>query len=130
MGASRSFLEPERMKLLVIDPARAFLEAVKNCAADAGCRSVITAGNAEEGLRAASAMRPEIVLADLDLRTAEGKSVIHALRPLLPGAVLVCLSLDDEGEMSRARWRTIADICVEKPRLAETLPALLEAAAL
>lgn len=117
------------MNLLVIDPARPFLEAVRHCAAELDGCGVTTAGSAAAALRAASAIRPDIVLADHEVRTDDGRSVIHALRPLLPGALLVCLSLADEGESARARWRESADFCMEKPRLAEALPGLLAAAA-
>jgi DNA-binding NarL/FixJ family response regulator len=73
-------------------------------------------------------MRPEMVLADHELRTRDGRSVIPLLRQLLPEATLVCLSLDDEGELARTLWRRSADLCVEKPRLPETLPELLAGA--
>lgn len=117
------------MEMLVIDPARPFLEALRHCAAELDGCSVTTAGSAAAALRAALAVRPEIVLADHSMRTHDGRSVIHALRPLLPEAVLVCLTLADEGESARARWRESADFCMEKPRVADALPALLRAAA-
>lgn len=116
------------MNVLVIDRVQPFLDAVRRCAAGVEGCIVTTVRGVEAGLRAARVMRPEMVLADHELRTTDGTSVIHALRPLLPEAVLVCLSLGDEGEPCRARWRRSADVCMEKTRLAETLPALLDAA--
>lgn len=116
------------MRLLIIDSARPFLEAVRRCAVDIEGCSVSTADSAEMGLRAASAIRPEMVLADHALRTHEGHSVIPLLRQLLPETTLVCLSLVDEGEPARALWRRSADVCVEKPRLTEALPELLAGA--
>lgn len=119
------FTEPANMRLLVIDSARSLLEAVRHCVADvAGC-SVTTAEDAEAGLRAARAIRPEMVLADHELKTREGHSLIPALRQLLPGATLVCLSLDEEGGRCRALWGRSANFCMLKPQLAEALPALL-----
>ncbi|PWB39528.1 MAG: hypothetical protein C3F19_15450 [Rhodocyclales bacterium] len=127
-NAIRILPEPENMRLLVIDPARPFLEAARHCAEEVdGCR-VSVADSAEAGLSAARAMRPEMVLADHELRTRDGRSVIPLLRQLLPEATLVCLTLDDEGEPSRALWRRSADVCLEKPRLAEALPELLAGA--
>ncbi|MDT3736390.1 MAG: response regulator [Denitratisoma sp.] len=116
------------MRLLIIDAARPFLEAARHCAEDAGDCRVSTAVSAEAGIRAARAMRPDIVLADHELRTRDGRSVIPLLRQLLPEATLVCLTLDDEGEAARALRRRNADVCLEKPRLAEALPELLAGA--
>ncbi len=113
------------MRLLVIDSARPFLEAVRHCIAELEGCSVTTAASAEAGLRAARAIQPEMVLADTELRTRDGRSVIPALRGLLPGTKLVCLSLDEECALCRALWCRSADYCVKKPQLAEALPALL-----
>lgn len=108
------------MRMLIIDRNRSFLEAVRHCVAGLPDCRVTTATSPEAGLRAARAMRPEIVLADDELRTAAGQPVVRALRPLLPEAVLVCLSLDGGSLRERS-----ADVCLDKPRLAETLPPLL-----
>lgn len=117
------------MRVLIIDPARPFLEAARHCAEEVdGCR-VSVADSVEAGLAAARSMRPEMVLAVHELRTRDGRSVIPLLRQLLPDATLVCLSLDDEGEPACMRWRRSADACLEKPRLAEALPELLAGAA-
>ncbi len=124
-NAIRILPEPENMRLLIIDSAPPFLEAARHCAEDAGDCRVSTADSAEAGIRAARAMRPDIVLADHELRTRDGRSVIPLLRQLLPEATLVCLSLGDEGEPARALWRRSADVCLEKPRLVEALPDLL-----
>lgn len=114
------------MVLLVIDRSHSFLQAVSRCAAMLeGCRVSIACGT-EAGMRAALTIRPDVILTDHTLRSADGVPLLRRLRPLLPEATLVCLVLGAEEKHFDALWQASADLCVRKPQLPASLGAILE----
>lgn len=61
------------------------------------------AGNTDDAIRLAPALKPDIVLMDLVMPQADGIGAILALRPLLPQARFIVLAaLLDTGEVKRA----------------------------
>jgi signal transduction histidine kinase/CheY-like chemotaxis protein len=67
-----------RARILIIDDDPASRYAIRKLC-DAGPYHVLEAADAREGLRAASAMRPELIVLDLDLPDLRGEEVLREL---------------------------------------------------
>lgn len=60
------------------------------------------AGKVEEALARAEELKPDVVVVDIGMRDAEGVNLIGRLRMAAPGAAVVVLTLQDDGD-TRAR---------------------------
>jgi|SRR5579884_3369996 len=67
------------MKTLVIDDSKFQRVAIQRALARAG-HDVTTAGDGEEGLRAASAAKPDLIILDMLLPKVSGIDVLRSLR--------------------------------------------------
>ena len=70
--------ELTRAKILIIDDDPASRYTIRKCLQDAPYH-ILEAANAREGLRAATTMRPELIVLDLNLPDRRGEDVLHEL---------------------------------------------------
>ncbi|OQP84002.1 DNA-binding response regulator [Rhizobium rhizosphaerae] len=77
---------------LVLDGLRAILETYEHLTV------VATATDAEEGIDKAAALRPDVVLLDINMPRMSGIDAIERLRAAAPGARILMLSMHDNRE--------------------------------
>jgi two-component system, NarL family, response regulator LiaR len=81
------------LRVMVVDDHPMFrLGVVTMLAQERGFVCVGEADNAEQALREAPALRPDVVLMDLELPGADGVTAIEALRERLPGTHFVVIA--------------------------------------
>jgi signal transduction histidine kinase/CheY-like chemotaxis protein len=110
---------PAALEVLVLDDEPHIRLAMKSLLEEMGCRATV-AESAEEAVNAARITRPELVLADLRLRGANGIEAIRAIRALYPGMPALLLSGDIAPERLREA-ETAGIALLHKPVPAETL---------
>lgn len=81
---------------MIIDDHRLFADAVRSALEAEGIDVVGIAGNGEEGLAAARAARPSVVLTDLGLPDCSGLSVGESILRELPGTVVLALTARED----------------------------------
>lgn len=96
--------------------------------ADAGYEFVGEASDGREALDLAPALRPDIVLLDVNMPGMGGIEALPRLREALPDAKIIALTTSWRSAWEQHFLKLGGDGFVEKPRDALTLPALLEAA--
>jgi DNA-binding NarL/FixJ family response regulator len=95
--------EPE-LRVLIVDDHQLFAEAVQITLEDFGMRVEGVATTAEEGLRRARELRPDVVLLDIGLPDRSGLAVGQMIVEELPDSKVVCVTaLDDSQTIDEAR---------------------------
>jgi DNA-binding NarL/FixJ family response regulator len=86
---------------LIVDDSPAFLEAARQLLADDGVTVVGVAATAEEAVSKAVALRPDVVLVDIDLGAESGFDVARRLATLPQGgAPVVLISAESGSELA------------------------------
>jgi two-component system nitrate/nitrite response regulator NarL len=92
------------VRVLIVDDHQLFAEAVQITLEDFGMRVEGVATTAEEGLRRARELRPDLVLLDIGLPDRSGLAVGRALIEELPATKVVSVTaLDDAQTIDEAR---------------------------
>ena len=110
---------------LVIDDEAQILLAVQRCLEGAGI-TVVTAPSAADGLTAAAAIRPDLIVLDLGLPDLDGLDVITRLRSWTQAPIIVLSGAGDERSKVAALGAG-ADDYVTKPFSLAELRARAEA---
>lgn len=121
-------LEPDRSTVLVIDDSETYREALREALENAGYKVSVAAGG-EEGLRAAAALRPSVMIVDMQMPDLDGAGVIRRLRldPALRSTPCLLLTSDDGIESELRALDAGADAFVRKQEELELLLARLAA---
>lgn len=90
------------MKVLVIDDSKFHCLALRRSLGDAG-HEVITAGNGEEGLRAARESTPDLIVLDMMLPRMSGVDVLRTLRQEKKTEQVPIIVLSGLSEKNRGR---------------------------
>ena len=94
-----------------------------------GITVVAEAGTVAQGVRRASAVRPQVILSDLRLPDGTGLDVIQHVRKTLPDTRIVVLTSYDDDEARAAARNAGADVFLAKTAgSAEVLQAVRDAA--
>jgi len=94
-----------------------------------GISVVAEAGTVAQGVRRASAVRPQVILSDLRLPDGTGLDVIQHVRKTLPDTRIVVLTSYDDDEARAAALAAGADVFLAKTAgSAEVLQAVRDAA--
>jgi len=88
-----------------------------------------TAGDATEAILLARALRPDVVLMDIEMPGMEGISAIAALRRVVPHSAVVIFTLYDDAAMRTRAREAGAAAFVTKHQTEETLLATIRRAA-
>ena len=118
------------IRLLLVDDQPAVRRGLKmRIALEPDLEVVGTAGDATEAIPLARALRPDVVLMDIEMPGMGGISAIAALRRVVPHSAVVIFTLYDDAAM-RARAREAgAAAFVAKHQTEETLLATIRRAA-
>jgi DNA-binding NarL/FixJ family response regulator len=84
------------IRVMVVDDHPMWRDAVARDLAEAGYDVVATVADGAQALRAAGAVRPDVVVLDLQLPDMSGVDVTHGLRAALPAARVLVLSASGE----------------------------------
>ena len=84
------------VRVMVVDDHPMWRDAVARDLAEAGYQVVATAADGAQALRVTSAVRPDVVVLDLQLPDMSGVEVTHGLRAAHPGARVLVLSASGE----------------------------------
>ena len=96
--------DDDELRVLIVDDHQLFAEAVQITLEDYGMEVQGIATTAEEGLRRARAVRPDVILLDIGLPDRSGLSLGRTLIEELPGAKIIGVTaLDDSRTIDEAR---------------------------
>lgn len=109
---------------LVVDDHPLFCRALVTLLGDMGCREVVAAGSAEEGLARLRALQPDLILLDLGLPGVAGVDAITLLRRVCE-APLVVVTASEQRQAVQAALRAGAVAAVSKSVPMETLQEVL-----
>ncbi len=88
--------EPSPIRVMVVDDHPIWRDAVARDLAGAGCDVVATASDAGQAIRIAPAVRPDVVLLDMQLPDQSGVEVTRAVLAALPATRVLVLSASGE----------------------------------
>jgi DNA-binding NarL/FixJ family response regulator len=117
------------MRVLIVDDDHIFVEAVDALVRDEGYAVVGRAENGRDGVELALALRPHVVLMDMEMPIMDGLVATRATSSQLDGTEVVVLSGSDiEAHVLGARSAG-AIAYVRKDRFREDLPPVLRSLA-
>jgi len=128
-GTPRSDAVPSRpVRVLTIDDQPLFRAAARAViGATRGFESVAEVPSGEDGLAAASRLRPDVVLVDAGLPGIDGVETCRRVTAAHPGSLVVLTSTDDDPVLRACATAWGAGAFLAKPELApSTLQALWE----
>jgi DNA-binding NarL/FixJ family response regulator len=87
------------IRLLIVDDQALFREGLRTLlSVQAGMEVVGEAGNGEEALRQAAALRPDVILMDLQMPVMDGAAATRRLKAQQPTAKVIVLTTFDDDE--------------------------------
>ena len=117
------------MRVLIVDDDRNFAEALDLLVTEEGYAVIGSAANGRDGVELALAMRPDVVLMDVEMPVMDGILATRETASQLNGTEVVVLSGSDiEAHILGARTAG-AIAYVRKDRFREDLPPVLRALA-
>ncbi len=118
------------IRLLLVDDQPAVRRGLKmRIALEPDLEVVGTAGDATEAIPLARALRPDVVLMDIEMPGMEGISAIETLRTVTPRSAVVIFTLYDDAAMRAQAREAGAAALVAKYQTEETLLAAIRRAA-
>ncbi len=118
------------IRVLIVDDHRVLAELLTSALSTGDRVTVVgTVGTADEGVRAAASLRPDVVILDYDLPDADGVSVITSLKDACPTLrVLMLTSYTDPGVLSEAMNAGCSGFITKRNGASEILAAVLAVA--
>jgi DNA-binding NarL/FixJ family response regulator len=101
-GQDRQGEPSEGPRVLLVDDAPAIRNAIRGVLEDAGIEVVGEAPDGAEGVAMAGSLRPDVVLMDLRMPTADGFEATAQIVRDLPGVRVVALSAYESRESAEA----------------------------
>jgi two-component system NarL family response regulator len=86
------------MKVLLVDDHPLFLEGLQNLLATRGIEVVGTANDGLEALEKARALRPEVILMDIQMPRCDGLAATRLIKAEMPEVKIVMLTVSEEDE--------------------------------
>ena len=83
----------DTIRVLIVDDHALVRAAVRQAITAPGIEMVAEAATAEEALVLAPAIRPDVLLVDIDLPGMDGVSLVRELAPRLPGTRILMLTV-------------------------------------
>ncbi len=121
---------PRRLRVIIADHHAPFRRLLAELlASEPGVHIVAVTGDGREALRQAEALRPDIVLLDLELPGVDGLDAARWITRHLAGTRAVILADDDGAEYLLAAQESGASAFLAKQWAGERLPHLLRALA-
>ena len=105
------------LSVLLVDDNRHFLGALSSYLQGMGegeVRVVETVSDSREAVTRATATQPDIVLLDMNMPYLSGLDLLPRLRALLPQAIIVMVTMEDEEDVRQATLALGADGFVSK----------------
>jgi len=87
-----------RMKVLLVDDQPLFLEGLQNLRAARGIEVVGTAADGLEALEKARALRPDVILMDVQMPRCNGLTATRLIKAEMPEVQIVMLTVSEEDE--------------------------------
>ena len=104
-------------RTLIVDDNEQFLASAERLLAVGGVNIVGTGRTGEDGLRLAKALRPDLVLVDIDLGGESGLDLARDLAALQPPPTVVLISTHTEAEVGEMVATSPAAGFIAKSRL-------------
>lgn len=121
---------PRRLRVIIADHHAPFRRLLAELlASEPGVHIVAVTGDGREALRQAEALRPDIVLLDLELPSVDGLDAARWITRHLAGTRVIILADDDGAEYLLAAQESGAAAFLAKQWAGERLPHLLHALA-
>ena len=115
------------MRVVIIDNNDIFLNTLKRYIGFYPNLEVVgTAANAEDGLRVAQEVNPDLAFVDLRMPQVSGLTLIAWLREQLPDLCVVAMSLYFESDFARAALQRGVKAFIAKDEITSGLEPLLE----
>ncbi len=86
------------MKVLLVDDHALFLEGIRNLLLARGIEVVGTAGDGLQALERARALRPDVILMDVQMPRCDGLAATRLIKAELPDVKIVMLTVSEEDE--------------------------------
>lgn len=86
------------MKVLLVDDHPLFLEGLRNLLAARGIEVVGTANDGLEALEKARALRPDLILMDVQMPRCDGLAATRLIKAEIPDVQIVMLTISEEDE--------------------------------
>ena len=86
------------MKVLLVDDHPLFLEGLQNLLAARGIEVVGTAGDGLEALEKARALRPDLILMDVQMPRCDGLAATRLIKAEMPDVQIVMLTVSEQDE--------------------------------
>ncbi len=115
------------IRTLIVDDSAAALNSVCGfLKLQQNVEIVGTAADGSEGLSAAHALHPDLVLMDVQMPVMNGIEAASRLRQELPATRIVMVTVHDNPEVRQACRESGADAFIAKEHLDEEFPVLIE----
>ena len=122
-----AILSVPKLRAVVVDDIPELLECVSECVQRTGVIDIVgTACNGLEGLRIATALKPDLVLMDVNMPVMDGLKSAQAIKSIVPGIQVVLMSADNSCGMRDLAMRTGADEFISKMELVTATSLLLQ----
>lgn len=119
--------ERERCEILLVDDNETFLQhAVRFLEREPALEVVATATCVEDGLQAARALQPDIILIDLSIPEDGGLNAISDFQSAAPAAGLIVLTMHEEASYRNMAQQHGCDAFVTKRDMVDTLITEIE----
>jgi len=86
------------MKVMLVDDHPLFLEGIKNLLETHGIEVVGTAGNGSQAVGRARALKPDVILMDIEMPGSGGLDAIRPIKKEMPEVKIVMLTSFDDDE--------------------------------
>jgi PAS domain S-box-containing protein len=116
------------IRILLVDDSPYFLDAARDFLQHQDTLTVVgAAASGEEAIAQSLALRPDVILLDLNLGQRSGLDLIPIFRELLPATRIIVLTMMEEDSYRAATLQAGADRFVHKSAMSKTLvDAILE----
>lgn len=104
-----------RDTILLVDDEEISAEVVKSMLEEQGGYQVVVAGNGEEGLQMAIALRPSLILSDIIMPQMDGFELVRALRGQLRTALIPVILMTSRTDGELSAFEAGADDYLRKP---------------
>ena len=124
---NETMLNAAKLRAVFVDDLPDMLQCLTECMQDSGVIDVIgTACNGAEALQVATALKPDLVLMDVNMPVMDGLAAAREIKKAAPGTQVILMSADDSPVTREMALQAGANEFISKKKLLLCAPLLLK----